>query len=66
MTRDAILVGLGNDLQSVENPLARTVREPPEETERVNGVKWRAMSADFPPWDRAHAFFRRWPIRAGR
>ncbi|WP_260696023.1 transposase [Streptomyces sp. IB201691-2A2] len=25
-----------------------------------NGVKWRAMPADFPPWDRTYAFFRRW------
>ncbi|WP_199882000.1 transposase [Streptomyces sp. CB03911] len=25
-----------------------------------NGTKCRAMPADFPPWDRAHAFFRRW------
>ncbi|MBB4986631.1 IS5 family transposase [Streptomyces nymphaeiformis] len=25
-----------------------------------NGVKWRAMPADFPPWDRVDAFFRRW------
>ncbi|MFF4576553.1 IS5 family transposase [Streptomyces sp. NPDC001410] len=25
-----------------------------------NGAKWRAMPADFPPWDRVYAFFRRW------
>lgn len=25
-----------------------------------NGVKWRAIPADFPPWDRVYAFFRRW------
>ncbi|MFD3590700.1 IS5 family transposase [Streptomyces sp. NPDC058683] len=25
-----------------------------------NGIKWRAMPADFPPWDRINAFFRRW------
>jgi transposase len=25
-----------------------------------NGVKWRAMPSDFPPWDRVYAFFRRW------
>ncbi|MET7457916.1 IS5 family transposase [Streptomyces sp. NPDC005574] len=25
-----------------------------------NGIKWRAMPGDFPPWDRAYAFFRRW------
>lgn len=24
-----------------------------------NGIKWRAMPGDFPPWDRVHAFFRR-------
>ncbi|MFJ2719149.1 tyrosine-type recombinase/integrase [Streptomyces sp. NPDC087437] len=25
-----------------------------------NGIKWRAMPADCPPWDRVYAFFRRW------
>lgn len=25
-----------------------------------NGIKWRAMPADFPSWDRVHEFFRRW------
>ncbi|WP_308378363.1 IS5 family transposase [Streptomyces sp. ISL-87] len=25
-----------------------------------NGIKWRAMPADFPRWDRVYAFFRRW------
>ncbi|MFJ6121427.1 IS5 family transposase [Streptomyces sp. NPDC092129] len=25
-----------------------------------NGIKWRATPADFPPWDRVYAFFRRW------
>jgi transposase len=25
-----------------------------------NGIKRRAMPADFPPWDRIYAFFRRW------
>lgn len=25
-----------------------------------NGIKWRAMPADFPPWDRVYAYFRRW------
>jgi transposase len=25
-----------------------------------NGIKGRAMPADFPPWDRVYAFFRRW------
>ncbi|MET7575322.1 IS5 family transposase [Streptomyces sp. NPDC005492] len=29
-----------------------------------NGIKWRAMPADFPPWDRVYAFFRRWCDRA--
>ncbi|MFE1834033.1 transposase [Streptomyces sviceus] len=24
-----------------------------------NGIKWRAIPADFPPWDRVDAFFRR-------
>ncbi|WP_181794161.1 IS5 family transposase [Streptomyces sp. WELS2] len=25
-----------------------------------NGIKWRAMPADFPPWPRVYAFFVRW------
>ncbi|MGW2788160.1 IS5 family transposase [Streptomyces populi] len=25
-----------------------------------NGTKWRAIPADFPPWDRVYVFFRRW------
>ncbi|MFJ8770485.1 transposase [Streptomyces clavifer] len=25
-----------------------------------NGTKWRASPADFPPWNRVYAFFRRW------
>jgi len=25
-----------------------------------NGIKWRSMPVDFPPWDRVYAFFRRW------
>ncbi|MFJ2746375.1 IS5 family transposase [Streptomyces sp. NPDC087440] len=25
-----------------------------------NGIKWRALPADFPPWDRVYAYFRRW------
>ena len=28
------------------------------------GIKWRAMPADFPPWYRVYAFFRRWRDRA--
>ncbi|MEV7472023.1 IS5 family transposase [Streptomyces kronopolitis] len=28
-----------------------------------NGIKWRAMPADFPAWDRVYAFFRRWRER---
>ncbi|MFD3586852.1 transposase [Streptomyces sp. NPDC058683] len=28
-----------------------------------NGIQWRAMPADFPPWDRVYAFFRRWRDR---
>ncbi|MEV6734524.1 transposase [Streptomyces sp. NPDC051364] len=32
-----------------------------------NGIKWRAMPADFPPWDRVYAFLPplagRWPGR---
>ncbi|MFF0479595.1 transposase [Streptomyces sp. NPDC004284] len=30
-----------------------------------NGIKWWAMPADFPPWDRVYAFFRRWRDWAG-
>lgn len=25
-----------------------------------NGIKWRAMPVDFPPWDRVYGFYRRW------
>ncbi|MFB7082813.1 IS5 family transposase [Streptomyces sp. NPDC056308] len=25
-----------------------------------NGIKWRSLPADFPPWTRVYAFFRRW------
>ncbi|MER6103773.1 IS5 family transposase [Streptomyces sp. NPDC001832] len=25
-----------------------------------NGIKWRSLPADFPPWARVYAFFRRW------
>ncbi|MER7201426.1 IS5/IS1182 family transposase [Streptomyces sp. CB01635] len=25
-----------------------------------NGIKWRALPIDFPPWDRVYAFFRQW------
>ncbi|MFG3310025.1 transposase [Streptomyces wuyuanensis] len=28
-----------------------------------NTIKWRAMSCDFPAWDRVYAFFRRWRKR---
>ncbi|MCB8900886.1 MULTISPECIES: transposase [unclassified Streptomyces] len=28
-----------------------------------NGIKLRAMPADFPPWDRVYAFLRRWHDR---
>ncbi|MFI9255791.1 transposase [Streptomyces sp. NPDC053069] len=27
-----------------------------------NGIKWRAMPADFPAWDRVYAFQRRWRL----
>jgi transposase len=25
-----------------------------------NGVEWRALPADFPPWEAAYAFYERW------
>ncbi|MER5360704.1 transposase [Streptomyces sp. NPDC002785] len=25
-----------------------------------NGIKWRSLPVDFPPWTRVYAFFRRW------
>ncbi|MGW3661153.1 IS5 family transposase [Streptomyces sp. NPDC005151] len=25
-----------------------------------NGIKWRAMPVDFPPWERVYGFYRRW------
>ena len=28
-----------------------------------NGIEWRAMPADFPPWDAVYAFYQRWNAR---
>jgi transposase len=28
-----------------------------------NGIEWRAMPVDFPPWDAVYAFFQRWSAR---
>lgn len=28
-----------------------------------NGIEWRALPADFPPWDAVYAFFQRWSQR---
>ena len=28
-----------------------------------NGIEWRALPADFPPWEAAYAFFERWNNR---
>jgi transposase len=28
-----------------------------------NGIEWRAMPVDFPPWDAVYAFFQRWSQR---
>lgn len=28
-----------------------------------NGIEWRALPADFPPWEAAYAFFERWGAR---
>lgn len=28
-----------------------------------NGIEWRAMPVDFPPWDTVYAFFQRWNAR---
>ena len=28
-----------------------------------NGIEWRALPVDFPPWDSAYAFYRRWNAR---
>jgi transposase len=28
-----------------------------------NGIEWRAMPADFPPWDSVYAFYQRWNAR---
>lgn len=28
-----------------------------------NGIEWRALPADFPPWDAVYAFFQRWNSR---
>nr|WSZ20573.1 transposase [Streptomyces canus] len=32
----------------------------------AGAITWRAMPADFPAWDRVHAFFRRWRDRPAR
>ena len=28
-----------------------------------NGIEWRALPVDFPPWQAVYAFFRRWSQR---
>ena len=28
-----------------------------------NGVEWRALPVDFPPWEAAYAFYERWNNR---
>src|SRR6266542_1015544 len=28
-----------------------------------NGIEWRALPADFPPWEAVYAFYQRWSAR---
>ena len=35
----------------------------PSPTWPRNGIEWRAMPADFPPWDSVYAFYQRWNAR---
>jgi hypothetical protein len=41
---------MAHDLRAMVGAIAYVTR---------NGIEWRAMSADFPPWDSVYAFYRR-------
>ncbi|WP_405682089.1 transposase [Streptomyces sp. NBC_00057] len=36
------------------------LRAPIKQRHCDNGIKWRSLPVDFPPWPRVYAFFRRW------
>src|SRR5438874_1228401 len=43
-----------HDLRAVCDAVAYVVR---------NGIEWRALPVDFPPWEAVYAFFQRWSRR---
>jgi transposase len=43
-----------HDLRAMVDAIGYVVR---------NGIEWRAMPVDFPPWDAVYAFFQRWSQR---
>ena len=45
---------MGHDLRAMCDAVAYVVR---------NGIEWRALPVDFPPWDSVYAFYERWSGR---
>lgn len=45
---------MDHDLRAMCDAVAYVVR---------NGIEWRAMPVDFPPWDSVYAFYQRWNCR---
>jgi transposase len=45
---------MDHDLRAMVDAIAYVTR---------NGIEWRAMPADFPPWDSVYAFYQRWNAR---
>jgi transposase len=45
---------MAHDLRAMVDAIAYVTR---------NGIEWRAMPADFPPWDSVYAFYQRWNAR---
>ena len=45
---------MDHDLRAMVDAIAYVAR---------NGIEWRAMPADFPPWDSVYAFYQRWNAR---
>ena len=45
---------MSHDLRAMVDAVAYVVR---------NGIEWRAVPADFPPWDSVYAFYQRWNAR---
>jgi len=56
MTDLTVAVGrpMTHDLRAMCDAVAYVVK---------NGIEWRALPADFPPWEAAYAFFERWNNR---